>query len=55
MAKTSSVEEITIVQEKSSVATLGEQKIIVIQKQYHDQLSGFLNRKLKVTITLETL
>lgn len=55
MTKTSQVESVTIVQEKSSVSYLGEQKIIVVQKANHDKLKGFLDRKLKITITLETL
>jgi len=47
--------KLKITMEKSSIATLGPQRIIVIQKNQHDLLKEFLNRKLKVTITLETL
>jgi len=47
--------KVKIEQEKSSVSTLGEQKIVVIQKANHDQLKGFLDKKLKVTLILETL
>ena len=43
--------------ERSSVSNLGEQKIVVIQKQYHDVLSenNLLDKKLKITLTFEDL
>lgn len=39
------------------IASQGEQKFIVVQKKHHTSLKSkdLLNRKLKVTIKLETL
>ncbi len=44
-------------EQKSQISQMGEQLIIVIQKSNHKTLNdkGFLNRKLNVSIDLETL
>lgn len=45
------------IEEKAQISTMGEQKIIVIQKQFHDILKDneLLDRKLNIKLILETL